>query len=120
MSETREVMQWIVKGHTGLSSETIWSHFVLDTEPDRPNAPRDPADFLRCYWLLKLAPHWTPRLAELGVRYPKSAWASLAAHWDELTAMLEEVWPRCCASGDYVNSEPPAEAMYARMKELGA
>jgi hypothetical protein len=112
------IQEWIVKGKTGLSSKTIWSYFMLNCEPDFAYAPSDPSDFLRCYWLLNLAPEWVPRLGELAVVYPSSPWKALAEHWGELTEMLEAVWPKSCASGKY-EDEPHAEAMYARMKELG-
>lgn len=106
---------WIVRGKTGVSSKTIWAHFCFGVEPDYPGEPHDPSDFLRCYWLLKLAPEWRQRLPELAERYPR--WKPLVENWAELETMLEQAWPKSCASGDY-DHEPPATEMYRRMKSL--
>lgn len=111
---TRE--NWIVRGRTGVSSKVIWAHFMLDCEPRYSSPPCDPSDFLRCYWLLKIAPAWRARIFELGQRY--SSWITLTEHWAELEEMLLKAWPRSCQNGDY-EDEPPAREMYARMKELG-
>ena len=118
MSKSRQALtkeNWIFLGNVGLSSTTIWSHFALNAEPDWPSAPADPSDFLRCYWLLKLAPEWRTRLDEIGKRYKE--WLPLIEAWEELENMLEVAWPESCSSGDYCD-EPPATAMYRRMKEL--
>lgn len=109
------VFEWIVSGKTGLSSKTIWAHFVTGKAPDWPSEPSDPSDFLRCYWLLKIAPEWRERIGELGKQYRR--WKPLTDHWEELEKMLEAAWPQSCASGDY-KDEPPAMGMYRRMKEL--
>lgn len=108
--------EWIMKGHIGLSSKTIWAHFVLNCEPRWPSEPSDPSDFLRCYWLLKIAPEWKPRMGEIAARYPR--WKGLVDHWDELEKMLEAVWPKSCEMGDYVECMLPSTEMYARMKVL--
>ena len=108
--------EWIIKGHVGLSSKTIWAHFVLNCQPQWPTAPSDPCDFLRCYWLLNIAPEWKPRMGEIAARYPR--WKGLVDHWDELEKMLEAAWPKSCATGEYILNEPPAAQMYARMDVL--
>jgi hypothetical protein len=106
---------WIVQGHTGVSSKTIWAHFN-GCAPDWTSPPMDPSDFLRCYWLLKLAPEWRARIVEVADRHPR--WRKVVEAWAELETMLEAAWPKSCRSGEYEN-EPPANAMYKRMKELG-
>jgi hypothetical protein len=113
------VYEWIVSGNTGTSSKTIWSHFVINSRPGGnfgAMTPSDPSDFLRCYWLLKLAPEWRDRIAEMGQRYPE--WKPLTDNWDELEKMIESVWPKSCASGYYELNETPAKAMYDRMQVL--
>lgn len=107
---------WIVEGKTGISSKAVWAHFSLgiSTKDGWHTNPSDPSDFLRCYWLLKLAPEWRQRIREMA-KYP--GWEKMAAHWDELETMLLEAWPKSCASGDY-EREPPASAMYERMQIL--
>lgn len=106
---------WILSGEVGISSKTIWAHFTMNLEPQHTFAPSDPSDFLRCYWLLQLAPEWRARIGELGTRYP--GWKPLTDAWDELEVMLVKAWPLCCASGKYAD-EPPAKEMYRRMKVL--
>lgn len=108
---------WIVLGHVGCSSKAVWSHFSLGIIPRDgfSTSPSDPSDFLRCYWLLKLAPEWRERIEEMG-QY--RGWKKLAPAWGELEAMLLKAWPKSCASGEY-QIEPSADKMYERMKELG-
>ena len=110
--------EWIVCGYTGTSSKTIYAHFEIHTRPGGAfgaSTPSDPSDFLRCYWLLKLAPEWRDRIKEMGQRYPE--WKPLVEHWDELETMLEAVWTKSCASCEYEN-ELPATEMYQRMQVL--
>lgn len=99
---------WLTNGDTGTSSKTIWS--VLTgrriTEPYfSPDVPHDPADFGRCYRLLKVMPSWRARLSEVALKH--SAWTPLVEAWDELTALYEEELP---------NGTAPK--LYARMREL--
>jgi len=113
------VYEWIVGDKTGTSSKTIWAHFVSHSRPGGTfgaMTPSDPSDFLRCYWLLKIAPEWRERIGEMGQRYPE--WKPLTDNWGELEKMLEAVWPKSCASGEYERDEPPAKAMYSRMQVL--
>jgi hypothetical protein len=106
---------WIVRGHTGISSKAIWAHFSIGdgTSSWGRSNPSDPADFLRCYWLLQLAPEWRGRIAEMAV-YP--GWGRLALAWDELEVMLLAEVPKACETGKYSDESGPK--MYARMKEL--
>ncbi len=107
---------WIVKGHTGRSSTAIWSHFMHgDVFEKGWSNPSDPSDFLRCYWLLKLAPEWRARIFEMA-KY--RGWEEMALVWDELETMLEQAWPESCESGDYGDRNVKANAMYERMQEL--
>lgn len=87
---------WLASWDTGVSSLTI--HHVLSGRswqagPRRPPTyvkhPLDPADFGRCYRLLKVAPpEWRGRLGEVAARY--KSWKPLVDHWDELEALYEE------------------------------
>jgi hypothetical protein len=107
---------WIIEGHTGVSSKAIWSHFTFGkVNGSFATNPSDPSDFLRCYWLLKLAPDWRSRIGEMA-QY--KGWEKIAPAWDELERMVESVWPCSCKAGGYEYIEPPAKAMYARMQEL--
>lgn len=65
----------------------------------------DPADFGRCYRLLKIMPSWRPRLPEVAALFPK--WTGLVSAWDELTALYEEELPR-----------RRCPKLYVRMQEL--
>lgn len=68
------------------------------------HVPRDPADFGRCYRLLRAIPGWRERIGEMSA---VPGWGGLAAAWDELEALYEEELP----SGS-------GPKLYARMREL--
>lgn len=95
---------WIASRDTGISSKTIWSVMTGNTVEDH-YPPSDPADFGRCYRLLKLFPEWVPKLHRVSEKYP--SWSGLVAHWGELTALYEEELPTGWS-----------EKLFARMKEL--
>jgi hypothetical protein len=102
------VGSWIHNGDTGISSETIWSVLLRRTIARsywHPDVPHDPADFGRCYRLLKIMPSWRGRLPEVAAKYP--AWKPLVDAWDELTALYEEELPR-----------GTAPKLYKRMRQL--
>lgn len=101
-----DVAAWIKNGDTGISSETIWS--VLSGCPvARTGFPLDPADFGRCYRLLKAMPGWRARLGEVADKYPE--WRPLVDAWDELTTLYEEEVP---------NHRGRAPKLYSRMQKL--
>lgn len=97
--------EWFESWDTGVSSLTIFSVFKGYGRPEQPDVPHDPADFGRCYRLLKVAPGWRDRLSEVAARYP--AWTPLATHWDELTKLYEEELPT-----------GKAPKLHKRMREL--
>ncbi len=78
---------WIANGHVGMSSKTMWSHF-MGLKSFEINHPYDPDDFSRCYRLLQAVPEWKGRVAELASL--SSAWKGLAENWQKLTEMYEE------------------------------
>ena len=100
---------WLANGDTGISSKTIWGVMMgRDAggyEYRGNNIPYDPADFGRCYRLLKVMPSWGARLPEVAMRFPE--WKPLVGAWDELTALYEEELPtgKC-------------PRLYQRMQEL--
>lgn len=97
---------WMHNGDTGTSSETIWS--VMTKCPVKYHgAPSDPADFGRCYRLLKVMPSWRPRLSEVAGAFPNSEWPALVKHWDELTTLYERDLPT-----------GTCKELYNRMREL--
>lgn len=99
-------LSWFHGRDTGTSSLTIYNVFTGTPTPHHGfSVPWDPADFGRCYRLLKLFPEWLPRLGEVADRFPK--WRGLVDNWAELTALYEEELPR-----------KTAPKLYARMKEL--
>jgi len=98
--------EWLAGRDTGISSCTIYS-VMQHTGMDRYDVPQDPADFGRCYRLLKLFPEWLPRLPEMLPRFPE--WRGLVDNWAELTALYEE---------EIQNKSGMAPKLYARMKEL--
>lgn len=97
-------MAWLRSWDTGISSETIWRVLMHET-PRYVDIPHDPADFGRCYRLLKAVPSWRERLTEVAAAVPK--WRPFVAAWDELTALYEQELP----SG-------VCPLLYRRMREL--
>ena len=97
---------WMINGDTGTSSETIW-HVMTGAPVKWCGVPLDPADFGRCYRLLKVMPSWKARMPEVAARF--RSWAPLVEAWDELTALYEEEVP---------NHRGLAPKLYARMSEL--
>ena len=83
----KRALWWISNGQVGLSSKTMWQHFMCQ-DVVRLNHPHDPDDFSRCYKLLQIVPEWKPRILELSVR--SKAWKILAENWDKLTEMYEK------------------------------
>jgi len=80
--------QWPGSRDTGVSSATIYAVFTGRVLYDSFDVPHDPADFGRCYRLLKLAPEWIPRLGEVAERFPE--WGLFVQAWGRLTEMYEK------------------------------
>lgn len=86
--ESSSVEAWVGNGDTGTSSLTIWAVLMGRTSPHgRYDIPYDPADFGRCYRLLKIAPEWRARLQEVADVVP--AWKPFVRAWDLLTETYE-------------------------------
>lgn len=87
---------WATFGEQGISSRTIFAVMtgVMAYEDKFPyewrrfNVPHDPADFRRCYLLLKLIPEWREQLEEMGKTFDN--WWPFVYHWDEMTALYEQ------------------------------
>lgn len=84
---------WLEGGDTGTSSITICR--VLGGIGDRTRVgwPFDPADFGRCYRLLKLFPAWCARMPEVATAYPNTPWVPYVREWERMTALYEEELP---------------------------
>ena len=89
---------WLNGTDTGTSSKTIFRILSKEHGSKVPNStffnpdiPHDPADFGRCYRLLKLFPAWRNRLVEVSSVYP--AWTPLVTAWDKLEALYEDESP---------------------------
>ena len=82
-------LEWRRSWDTGASSIAIFDFFTHGMRPVK--YPHDPADFGRCYRLLKVAPEWRARITELG-KYD-SKWKLLSERWDELEKLYEEELP---------------------------
>ena len=82
VSMTR-LVRYILKGDTGVSSETIIAAALKTRRRDfRGDAPYDPADFGRCYRLLQRFPWLRPLAFPILDRRPE--WRELVRNWDEL------------------------------------
>ena len=93
-------IDWLMGDDTGISSKTIFS-VMMDCAIDRADVPYDPADFGRCYRLLKQFPEWESRLGEVSSKYP--AWTPMVDSWSELSLIYE--------AKDYTK-------LYKKMQEL--
>jgi hypothetical protein len=94
VTPTDDPFAWLTGGDTGISSLTIWQVMTGRpvTDPGfHPDVPHDPADFGRCYRLLKLMPSWTARLSEVATAHPR--WSGLVENWGELTDLYEQELP---------------------------
>lgn len=89
LSEVQKAAFWWKNGERGLSSETIFNQLSGRGASKNSYHPCDPDDFRRCYLLLKAIPEWKDRLVLL--KSISQSWSNLVHHWDELTAMLEEM-----------------------------
>lgn len=102
-------IEWMLSNDTGISSKTICA--VMTNSNPRANFwagfPHDPADFGRCYRLLKLFPEWRGRLPEVAERFPE--WSKLVIAWDELTDTYEN---------ELNNADGRLPILYRRMQEL--
>jgi len=107
-SVEKKAMWWIANGHVGLSSKTMWLHF-MGQKNGQINHPYDPDDFSRCYKLLEAVPEWKDRILELSTL--SKPWENLAKNWDKLTEMFEQN-----KKENWVNSEKIG--MYQFMQTL--
>jgi hypothetical protein len=78
-----EILQWLVTGETGISSEAI-AYQIAGIENWRKwhTHPSDPSDFKRCLKLVNLIPEIRSRLNEL--RSLSIEWNALVEHWKEV------------------------------------
>jgi hypothetical protein len=105
--------EWLESWDTGVSAMAIYATFqghslvgLLGHQLYDEPVPRDPADFGRCYRLLKVSPPaWTARIEQVAKKHP--AWKPFADRWPELVALYEEELP---------TGECPK--LYALMKEI--
>ena len=104
-----DFIAWITSSDTGISSKVIWEVLTGLRLYDLSwrDVPHDPADFGRCYRLLKVMPAWRERLSEVADQHP--AWGLFVREWDRLTVMYEEA----CSRRDGMASE-----MYGLMRQL--
>ena len=80
---------WIIGNDTGISSKVIWSVMMgADITKMDGDVPHDPADFGRCYRLLKLFPEWRNRLDEVATILPK--WKPMVREWETMEYLYEK------------------------------
>ena len=101
-----ELAEWLCGNDTGISSETIVK-VALGFKPGKWGfeAPRDPADFGRCYRLVERFPYLRKSFGKVSKACKR--FKPILANWDELVAMHEVEFPT-----------GRAPLLYARMKEL--
>lgn len=91
--------EWLKKGSTGLSSESLCYHTVPEMQPvldkirqkshfnEFNHHPSDPSDFNKCYKFLNAVPEAKLLLSTMSNVSPE--WKRLVEKWDELTATFE-------------------------------
>ena len=81
--------EWIVNGHTGVSSKTMWAALKgLEIKPTHGDKPYDPDDFSRCYKLVKDCFVPKSHLKKISEKLPY--WKPYIDNWDKLTGMYEQ------------------------------
>jgi len=98
---------WRDSRDVGISSMTIYFAMTGNRKPSHCDAPHDPADFGRCYRLLKLAPQWRADLAKLAVAFP--AWLPFVLEWETLERLYEKA---------ILTPEEPASELFDFMQKL--
>lgn len=83
MDTKDKIIQWLLSGHTGISSKAIVSQMTGFKTHRWADHPRDGGDFERCHRLLVEVPEFMVRIEEMAQRSPQ--WAVLVDHWHELT-----------------------------------
>lgn len=83
---------WARSRDIGVSAGTIYAAMTGEYSPcGQYDIPHDPADFGRCYRLLKHFPDWRAGLYSVSRKWP--AWEPFVAHWSELEALYEQELP---------------------------
>jgi len=97
-------INWITGNDTGISSKAIWSVMMGAASFSNTDVPHDPADFGRCYRLLKLFPEWRNRLDEVATAFPK--WGPMVREWDHMEYLYEKdkATGRCSDLYDFMQS----------------
>lgn len=111
---SKRLGNWLLHGEHGISSMAIAGVLMGGTVTKGQGGwwhPSDPDDLRRCLTLLEAVPEWRGRIGEMAS--VSKEWAALAAHWDELAALLEEEVP-----GWRTRTPGMAPKTYARMREL--
>ena len=108
LSEKEKALWWLANGERGMSSDAIYARLGQTNiyATNHLSHPIDPADFRRCYLLLKTVPEWRKKLQKM--KSVSDVWANLVDNWDRLTEMLEE----------QMKTNKP-NGMYELMKKLG-
>ena len=79
--------RWLALGHQGESSQAMFQHLSGHDIGAGLAHPFDASDMARCRLLLEQVPELHARLDRMAAVSP--AWASLAAAWDELCALMD-------------------------------
>jgi hypothetical protein len=101
----RKIANWLLSNDTGLSSETMAAIALGATARHGFNAPHDPADFGRCYRLVKAVPE--VRLAFPRIAKKVKPFSGIIREWDALCALYERDLPT-----------GRSDELYRRIKEL--
>lgn len=87
MTIEQKILEWLAAGDTGISSKAL-AFEAVGMESRYRDAPHDPSDLGRCLRLIKQIPECRSAVDVLAAS--QKDWASLAPHWDELAAMMDD------------------------------
>lgn len=108
--------EWAVNGELSYSSVVLFNYFTNNTDIRGLKSnhvhsfPNEPADYDKCYLLLKLIPEWRERILE--VKEISSYWKEYAINWEK----IEKLYLNAVSDGYFKLNEYNEFADY--LKEL--
>jgi hypothetical protein len=92
-----ELMQWLLYGERGSSSEAMVAHITGTGK--KVNHPYDPSDLRRCRLLVEQVPSIRISLSKMASC--SAVWSRIIEHWNELCELMDQEapnWRQCKGS----------------------
>ncbi|WP_124829234.1 MULTISPECIES: hypothetical protein [unclassified Burkholderia] len=88
----QKIVRWYIAGDTGVSSESMVAVVArAKSLAHELDAPYDPADFGRCYRLVKAVPEIRGRFSDIAAAIP--TFKGILDNWNQLVAIYERDLP---------------------------